>query len=236
MRSIVVWCAACVLSACPSPGAGAPIPQPSIESRSLGAADAFDAADKPDATDKAETSDGEGMIRTLGALGIVLSLIGGAAWGVRRAARRGGVGLLASLGPGGRAPSGVLEVLARYPVGRGSTLVLLKLDRRVLLLNQNNSRLGCGSMSTLCEISDAEDVASILLKTRDDDGESLAKRFQGLLSREEGVAEVAELRQPIATVRTEQPSVAATSGRAGVLGVRGRLQSLRRGSGAERVG
>jgi flagellar biogenesis protein FliO len=46
-------------------------------------------------------------------------------------------GLVGAMGAGGRAPSGVLEVLGRYPVARGSTLVLLKLDRRVLLLAQS---------------------------------------------------------------------------------------------------
>jgi hypothetical protein len=37
-------------------------------------------------------------------------------------------------------------------------------------------------MSTLCEIADLEDVASILVKTRDEEGSSIAKRFQAILT------------------------------------------------------
>ena len=86
---------------------------------------------------------------------------------------------------GGRAPAGVLEVLGRYPVARGATLVLLRVDRRVLLLSQaSGGRFGLStSFSTLCEMDDADDVASILTKTRDDAGESMSKRFQSLLER-----------------------------------------------------
>jgi flagellar biogenesis protein FliO len=102
---------------------------------------------------------------------------------VRKVASRGG-GLFAAIGPGGRAPSGVLEVLGRFPLGRGGTLVLLKLDRRVLLISMGVGRLG-GGMNTLCEITDPEEVASLLLRTRDEAGESIAKQFAGLLQRED---------------------------------------------------
>jgi hypothetical protein len=51
--------------------------------------------------------------RTLGALGLVVVLIIALALVARRLARRGG--LMAQLGAGGRAPSGVLEVLGRFP-------------------------------------------------------------------------------------------------------------------------
>src|SRR5262249_34396680 len=73
--------------------------------------------------------------QTIAALAGVVALILVLGVVVKRVARRGG-GLLGALGPGGRAPSGLLEVLGRYPVGRGATLVLLKLDRRILLLCQ----------------------------------------------------------------------------------------------------
>lgn len=105
--------------------------------------------------------------------------------GVRKMARTRG-GLISQLGAGGRAPAGVLEVLGRYPVSRGSTLVLLKLDRRVLLTCQTVGRKHSGpAMATLCEIDDPEEVASLLMKTREDEGDSLAKKFQGMLARED---------------------------------------------------
>lgn len=121
--------------------------------------------------------------RTFGALLLVVVLIFGLALVAKRLARRGG--LMAQLGAGGRAPSGVLEVLGRFPAGRGCTLVLLKLDRRVLLVCQTTGKgfMGAHAMSTLCEITEPEQVASILVKVRDEQGESIAKRFQEVLAR-----------------------------------------------------
>jgi hypothetical protein len=101
------------------------------------------------------------------------------------ARRRGGIA--SSLGAGGKAPSGVLEVLGRYPIGGGVSLVLLRLDRRLLLLSQTQRLLGRGAspggFRTLCEITDPEEVASILVKTQDEAGESMTQRFNGLLQR-----------------------------------------------------
>jgi len=72
----------------------------------------------------------------------------------------------------------VLEVLGRYPGARGCTLVLLKLDRRVLLLSQSaGGRGGAATFTTLAELDTPEDVASILMKTRAADGEAIESRF-----------------------------------------------------------
>ena len=126
------------------------------------------------------------IVNTVLSLGLVLGLIFGCAAAFRRLSGAGGAGgLAAALGRSGRAPSGLVEILARYPTGRGHTLVLLRLDRRVLLLSQSVSgRLGRhASFSTLSEITDAEEVASILAKAQDEEGESMASRFQSLLGR-----------------------------------------------------
>ncbi len=138
---------------------------------------------------------GGSMTRTIVALGTVVGVILILGLVVKRLAKRSG-GLMGALGPGGRAPSGLLEVLGRYPVARGTTLVLLKLDRRVMLLCQSGGgKLGGGAgMSTLCEITDPEEVASILLKTRDEEGDTLAQRFQSMLRGEENSA--AEVLEP----------------------------------------
>jgi flagellar biogenesis protein FliO len=77
-------------------------------------------------------------------LGIMLSL--------RSVLRRSAGGLARA----GR-PSGVLEILARYPIGRGQQLMVLKLARRILLIHQNGS-----AMTTLSEVSDPDEVASLL--------------------------------------------------------------------------
>ena len=116
-----------------------------------------------------------GWLRVVVALGAVVTLILALRWGVQRAARRTS-GLAAQLGAGGRAPSGVLEVLGRFPVARGQTLVLLRMDRRVLLLAQTPA-----GMSTLAEVADPEDVASLITKTRDEEGASAAAAFNAIL-------------------------------------------------------
>ncbi len=108
---------------------------------------------------------------------MILLVAGAMRWGARHSGA-----LTAALGAGGRAPTGVIEVLARYPVGRGVRLVLLRVDQRVLLLSQNGGgRLGGSGFQTLSEISDPDDVASILVQTRNADSESLAARFRGIL-------------------------------------------------------
>lgn len=130
-------------------------------------------------------SDGGWALRTIGALTITLGAIFATRWGLRKLAVSGG--LAGQLGAGGRAPSGVLEVMARYPVGRGQTLVLLRMDRRVLLLSQTSQ-----GFSTLAEVTDAEEVASLIVRTRDEEGESLSSRFAGVLrsmERDEAVVE-----------------------------------------------
>jgi hypothetical protein len=163
----------------------------SPESKPLSAASASKApGSKPDDTGlgKGDPKLSASMVQTLASLVGVVALIVVIGGTVRLVSRRSG-GLMAALGAGGRAPSGLLEVLGRYPVGRGSTLILLKMDRRVLLLSQGGGgKLGGATMTTLCEVTDAEDVASILLKVRDEEGDTLARKFQGMLSGAERAA------------------------------------------------
>lgn len=115
------------------------------------------------------------IIRTAGALALVIGLILLCKKFFIRMSMNGG-GVASQFGAGGRAPSGVLEILARYPVSRGHTLVLLKMDRRVLLLGHSAQ-----GFNTLAELTDSEEVASILVKTRDEEGETMTARFNALL-------------------------------------------------------
>lgn len=156
-----------------------------IESRGLGspraAKDPQGAAKpigKPESTGPADML--RSLWRTGGALAVVLGIAVALAWATKRLARTRGT-LSAAIGPGGASPSGVLEVLGRYPLSRGITLVLLKIDARVLLVSQSVSRAGA-SMQTLCEINEPDQVASILLKASRSERASIADRFQALLS------------------------------------------------------
>lgn len=142
-----------------------------IESRPLG----VPAAQVGDSTASVSGNGDSGWVRTGLALGGVIGLVLLTRIALVRLSKRSG-SLALSIGGGGRAPSGVLEVLGRYPVARGQTLVLLRMDRRILLLSQSSA--GC---STLAEVTDADEVASLLLKTRDEEGATNATRFNELL-------------------------------------------------------
>jgi len=126
-----------------------------------------------------------GMSRTLGALvgvvGIMLVLFMGLRWlGTKRG------GLIASLGAAGRAPSGIIEVLARYPIARNQRLVVLRIGRRVVVCCQTvGGRASQGAMTTLTELTDAEEVAALLRSVRDLDGTSNTAVFKAALKNAE---------------------------------------------------
>ncbi len=111
------------------------------------------------------------IVRVGFALAIVLTLL----LGVRFVMRRFG-GAAAMGGAGGDRPSGVIEILARYPVGRGQQLVLIKLARRVLLVHRSGS-----AMTTLAEVSDGDEVASLLSRIEAGSRGKSAARFKRIL-------------------------------------------------------
>ena len=83
-----------------------------------------------------------------------------------------------SSGLGGASrPSGVLEILARYPVARGQQLVLLKLGRRIILTHQTST-----GMATISEVSDSDEVASLLTRIETGTREKTGSKFSSLLS------------------------------------------------------
>lgn len=146
-------------------------PLPAIERTPLGQG-SFSASAEADASTQSSL---RGIARTGGALAVVLGLILILRFVLVKFSGSTG-GLRAQLGAGGKAPSGVLFVLGRYPVSRGMTLVLLQLDQRVLLLSQTNA-----GFHTLAELSDPEEVASIIRKAKDDSGDSLGAKFGSML-------------------------------------------------------
>ena len=156
------------------------------------------------ATPAAPIEVGPGWWRTAGALVLVVVVILFIAGFARKLAGRSN-GLMHAIGAGGRAPSGLLQVLGRYPVGRGQTLILLRLDRRVLLLCQSVGAKGAG-MRTLCEVTDPDEVASLLLHAADAEGRSISAKFRDMVSgfdEAHGAREVAM--QPV-EVREDWPT------------------------------
>lgn len=107
------------------------------------------------------------IIQVIGALIVVIALIFLTRFAMLRTS--------SVLGGAGR-PSGVLEVLARYPIARGQTLVLVKMARRILLVHQSST-----GMTTLSEISDPDEVASLLSRIQSGSSGRDQHRFSKLL-------------------------------------------------------
>ena len=138
------------------------VPRPARELQPLGTAGETGSASGP------------GWLRVAAALAGTIVLAVGTAAAFKRFSG-GGTALTSPT----RAPSGVIEVLGRYPLAPRQNLLLIKLDRRVLLLSQAVGGRGhSAALTTLTEIVDPEEVASILLKTRDDEGDSIAAKFR----------------------------------------------------------
>lgn len=144
----------CACAAAVALGAGA---QPESESLPLGAALRSAPADAIGGSSSIATT----LASLLAVVGLIVLLSAIYKWLSSKAG-----GLAGQIGAGGKSPSGLVSVLARYPLGRGQTLVLLKLDRRVLLLCQSSSGRMRGGMTTqtLSEITSPEEVASIIGK------------------------------------------------------------------------
>lgn len=115
-------------------------------------------------------------IRVAAGLGVVIGVILVTAAGAKRLSSR--AGLAGELGAGGRAPSGVLDVLGRYPVSRGQTLVLIRMGGRVLLLSQHTS----AGFRTLTEVDDPEEIGDLIHRASRDEERTKAEKFKGLLS------------------------------------------------------
>lgn len=78
---------------------------------------------------------------------------------------------------GSSRPSGVLEVLARYPIARGQQLILLKLGRRIVLAHATG-----GSMRTLTEVTDSDEVAALLARIEAGSSGRDSLRFRSILN------------------------------------------------------
>jgi flagellar biogenesis protein FliO len=90
------------------------------------------------------------VVPTALALGATIAAI----FGARALVKRFGNGL-----GGGKRPSGVVEVLARYPFARGHHIVLIKVGRRVLVTHQSAQ-----GIQTLSEFTSQAEVADIVAR------------------------------------------------------------------------
>lgn len=108
------------------------------------------------------------IVRLFGAMGLIIGLILALKWILQRSS---------SKFDGADRPSGVLEVLARYPFGKGQQLVLLKLGRRIILTHQTAEGL-----ATVSEITEENEVASLLARVEAGTRKKGEKKFQAFLN------------------------------------------------------
>jgi flagellar biogenesis protein FliO len=128
-------------------------------------------------------------VRTVVALGAVLAL----ALVVRHIAKK----LVDPLAA--RRPSGVVQVLGRFPVAKGQSIMLLSVGTRVICAHQ-----AAGRMETLCEFSDPQEIAQ--LRTRIEAGTPGREKFERELVRSLERDEPADAAPaPAATKAAAQP-------------------------------
>lgn len=125
------------------------------------------------------------LLSTLAALGVVLALV----FGIRWVLRRGGV--VSTATPQG----GIVEVLSRTTVAPRSHVVLMRVGTRVLVVSDSPA-----GMRTLASVQDAEEVAELLgavdaakPTSMSQSFGSVMKKLSGQWSGEEETLEVDEL-------------------------------------------
>lgn len=158
------------------------------ESRSLGKTSAPKQAPGTATPESSGGWIGHWSVRTLAAVMALAALLAGVRWLSARSGSGGGLSGAMTLSP--RAPSGILEVLGRYPVSRGHSLVLMRMDRRIVLLGQS-----AAGFTTLSEVTDPDDVASILVKASESEPGSMTRRFNELLRGMERDARIVDAEQ-----------------------------------------
>jgi len=106
--------------------------------------------------------------RVVGALAVVIGLIFLLRWGGKK--------LFQS--PGNMGSTRAVQVLARSPLSPRQQILLLRIGRRVIVVGDSGSQ-----MNPLSEISDPDEVASLIGQLRDEKTESASRAFGNLFHR-----------------------------------------------------
>lgn len=113
-----------------------------------------------------ETSAGNYWLQTMFALGIVIALIFVLRWFLRRMSGTASV-------TGG---AGLVEVLARTPIGHKTQILFLRVNERVIVAGQTPA-----GMNTLAEFDHPDDIAMMLQKVEASRPTSITQSFSSLL-------------------------------------------------------
>ena len=152
------------------------------------------------------------LMSTLAALGVVIAMV----FGLRWLLRRGGVATAS-------APRGsVVEVLSRTTVAPRSHVVLMRVGQRILIVNDSPN-----GMRTLGTVHEPEEVADLLGAIEADRPTSVSKNFSGVMSRLAGGWSGSELEtDEVESADMIEDGVAFNQTRDAVSSVRGRLEAL----------
>ncbi len=117
-------------------------------------------------TQRTDHSTGSYWLQTITALGIVIALIFALRWVIRRLG-----GPAASIGGGG-----LVEVLARTPIGHKTTVMFLRINQRIIVAAQSPA-----GINTLAEFDEPNDVADVLQHVSANQPQSISRGFAKLL-------------------------------------------------------
>lgn len=214
MRDLSTTAAPALETAAAEAGESDEIPLPANESLPLGAGegDLFNTD-----SDQASTgSMGDGwFLSTLAALGVVLALV----FGIRWLLKRGGV--VSTAVPQGT----VVEVLSRTTVAPRSHVVLMRVGMRILVVSDSPA-----GMRTLASVQDAEEVAELLGAIESAKPTSMGQSFGSVMKKLSGQWSGEDQLD----VETDDPREASSAGSVSAIDqaegalsrVRGRLASL----------
>ncbi len=121
----------------------------------------------PTQTPQSQASTGAWVLKTLGALGLVIALV----LVLRVILQR-----FNKYTPGGA--EGMVEVLGRSGIGPKTNVLFLRIDRRIVVVAQ-----GSTGLDTLVEITDPQEVAALMARFASARPKSLSEGFRGVLQR-----------------------------------------------------
>jgi len=157
------------------------------------------------------------LFSTLAALGIVIALVFGLRWMLRRG------GIVSTAAPQGS----VVEVLSRTTVAPRSHVVLMRVGPRILVVNDSPN-----GMRTLTQIEDPEEVAELLGAVDAAKPASMSKSFSGVMSKlSGGWSADDEALDEVEPGERLGDGVTMDQTRGAVSSVRGRLAALAGGGG-----
>jgi flagellar biogenesis protein FliO len=195
-------------------GQASETPLPPNESLPLGAGegDLFNA----ESNQSSASGMGDGwFLSTLAALGVVLALVFGLRWILKRG------GVVSTAAPQG----GVVEVLSRTTVAPRSHVVLMRVGMRILVVSDSPS-----GMRTLASVHDAEEVAELLGAIESTKPTSMGQSFGSVMKKLSGqwTGDEQAALEPIESseANTAEPASAVEQAEGALSRVRGRLASL----------